>query len=131
MPMAVAGVIAIPNRRTIDGPTRVRRYVARPAHSQPHPPDGKVNDDDSPSDRSERWHRQNPNAYWPVGLAACSSASMRILALTPPGEENPPALPSAPSTRWHGMISGMGLAPIACPTARDIATSPRMRAIAP
>ena len=35
---------------------------------------------------------------------------------TPPGAEKPPRL-FAPRTRWQGMISGIGLAPQAWPTA--------------
>ena len=34
------------------------------------------------------------------------------------GENNPPIVPSAEMTRWHGITIGIGFAPLACPTAR-------------
>ena len=48
-----------------------------------------------------------------------------VHGMNAPGAENPPILPPAASTRWHGMISGTGFCAIACPTSR--AASPRRR----
>jgi hypothetical protein len=43
---------------------------------------------------------------------------MRIFAADPPGAENPPTLPPAANTRWHGMINGTGFLAMAWPTSR-------------
>ena len=40
----------------------------------------------------------------------------------------PPSPPFAPTTRWQGISSGMGLAPTAWPTARDAPGRPIRRA---
>ncbi len=37
--------------------------------------------------------------------------------MTPPAY--PVSVPSAPTTRWHGITIGIGLRPLAIPTARD------------
>src|SRR5262249_49267049 len=44
-----------------------------------------------------------------------SSSSWRLMERPPP---NPVSEPSAPMTRWHGMMIGIGFRPLAAPTAR-------------
>ena len=46
-----------------------------------------------------------------------SKRKRKALVSLPPAK--PVRLPLAPMTRWHGMINGMGLRPLAAPTARE------------
>jgi len=57
-----------------------------------------------------------------------SCLSKAILPSTPPAPENPP-IPFLDSTRWHGIMTGMGFAPHACPT--GCAGTPSALAISP
>ena len=69
-----------------------------------------------------------PASHKPMAL--CSSFSSLIFLSSPPAY--PVKLPSAPTTRWHGMIIEMGLRPTAPPTAcADILDIPCFRAICP
>ncbi len=51
-------------------------------------------------------------------LAAPSIASRRSFSGSPTPPPNPPRLPSARTTRWHGMSSAIRFRAIACPAAR-------------
>src|SRR4029453_16229445 len=67
---------------------------------------------------------------WPQNNAGASRCSRICLGSSPP--PYPVRLPSAPMTRWHGTTIGIGLAPLAMPTARDAAGSiPSDAAISP
>src|SRR5713101_2684448 len=58
-----------------------------------------------------------------------SSASSVSLVLKPPPK--PVSFPVLPITRWQGTTTGMGLAPLARPTARDPLGFPILRASSP
>jgi hypothetical protein len=65
---------------------------------------------------SQRASSQRPSERCTGGGGATrtpSSSSMWALATEPPGAENPPTLPPAASTRWHGIMSGTGFRAIA------------------
>ena len=69
-----------------------------------------------------------PASHKPMAL--CSSSSSLIFLSSPPAY--PVKLPSAPTTRWHGMMIEMGLRPTAPPTAcADILDIPCFRAMCP
>ncbi len=79
-----------------------------------------------------RPHQKPKGAYCPVGLAACSRGEHAHLGGDAPGRgEEAAGLAVGAENAVARMISGMGSAPMARPTARDIATSPNVRAIAP
>src|SRR5262245_47832017 len=65
----------------------------------------------------------------PSGISAPScSSSQRLRSIPPPKPVNSPR---DPTTRWQGTMMGIGLAPLAAPTARDALGSPRRRASSP
>ncbi len=60
-----------------------------------------------------------------------SRASSLSFWPAPPGAENPPGLPLAPSTRWQGTASRSGFFASAWPTARAAFGAPNTRASSP
>src|SRR5882672_12171996 len=75
--------------------------------------------------------RTQSNKFSVWFTTAPSIASILSLVATPPLAENPPGLPPAASTRWHGTTIGQGLRPSAWPTSRDSSTPPSRLAISP
>ena len=70
-----------------------------------------------------------------AALLAGAQTDLSDIALdvdgVPPFAENPPGLPAAAITRWHGTMSGKGLRPSARPTARAASGAPIAVAMSP
>src|SRR5687767_5682092 len=83
--------------------------------------------------RPIKYHQRpapGPSAHSRRGCAApLSSSSSAALTASPPPK--PVSEPSAPMTRWQGITMGMGLLPLARPTARDPLGLPSSWARAP